>query len=99
MALHKNLSGANLHESKVTILTDSPVTLALAASAAGIIVCDNLNQMWKANSATAGDWSLIKSATNIDLTNYADQAAAMADGLVNGDLYHTDGTVMIVYEI
>ena len=97
MALHKNLSGANLHESRVTILTDSPVILALAASAAGIIVCDNLNQIWKSNSTTAGDWTLIKTSKNIVLVNYANQAAAVAGGLVSGDLYHTNGVVMIVY--
>jgi len=31
------------------------------------------------------------------LGNYADQAAAVADGLGNGDLYHIDGVVMVVY--
>lgn len=31
------------------------------------------------------------------LSNYEDQTAAMADGLEEGDLYHTDGQVMIVF--
>jgi hypothetical protein len=29
--------------------------------------------------------------------NYADNAAAKTAGLVNGDLYHTDGVLKIVY--
>jgi hypothetical protein len=30
--------------------------------------------------------------------NHADNAAAKTAGLVNGDLYHTDGALKIVYE-
>ena len=58
MAYHKNLSGANLHESKITILMDTPVALGLVASAEGIMVCDHLNRLWKSNSTNAGDWSM-----------------------------------------
>jgi hypothetical protein len=34
---------------------------------------------------------------DILVRNYADNAAAKAVGLVNGDLYHTDGVLKIVY--
>lgn len=38
----------------------------------------------------------LSSYHNFELNNYVDQAAASADGLEEGDLYHTDGQVMIV---
>jgi hypothetical protein len=35
---------------------------------------------------------------DILIRNYADNDAAKASGLSNGDLYHTDGVLKIVYE-
>lgn len=36
-------------------------------------------------------------ANSLTLTEYADNAAAKADGLVDGDLYMTTGDVKVVY--
>lgn len=48
------------------------------------------------------DWStndkigILSTHTNLTLTNYASNAAAIVGGLVAGDLYRTAGVVMIV---
>lgn len=36
---------------------------------------------------------------DILIRNYADNAAAKTAGLVNGDFYHTDGALKIVYTV
>ena len=67
MALHKDLTGADVHETKTSIVVGSPKGplgpgfLNLTASAAGIMVVDSSvlpNRIWRAKSTTAGDWEL-----------------------------------------
>jgi hypothetical protein len=57
MALHSSLVGADIHETKLTVLSNTPVILNTVASAAGVLVLDNTGALWKANSTAAGDWS------------------------------------------
>ena len=59
MGLHSEITGIDLHESRINIVADSPVVLNLSASIAGILVCDNRNRIWKANSTDPGDWYMV----------------------------------------
>lgn len=61
MPSHKNLTGAAIHETKITLVSGSPITNSLVASAAGIMVCDTTstpNKIYRAVSTAAGDWVL-----------------------------------------
>lgn len=52
-----------------------------------------------ANNILSGTWDAVNSKSIVNLNSipsYADNAAAVAGGLVVGDLYHTAGTVKIV---
>ena len=63
MALHKDLTGADVHETKVTLSNGNPTTgPILTPSAAGVIMLDTsttVARIWRAKSTTAGDWELI----------------------------------------
>lgn len=57
MGLHANLTGNDIHETVLEILTNTPTILGTIASKAGVLVLDNTGGLWKANSTASGDWS------------------------------------------
>lgn len=62
MALHKDLTGDDVHETRTTIVNGSPVSLVTPTHAAGVIALDTsmaVARIWRAKSATPGDWELI----------------------------------------
>ena len=85
MALHSNLTGADVHETKTTIVSGSPITNLLVASAAGVLVVDSTttpNRLYRALSTAAGDWVLCSPSQVSELSDGA-ALLSLIDNLVS----------------
>lgn len=87
MAFHKDLTGEEIHETKMTILSDSPITLSTTASAAGVLVVNSAvspNELYRALSTTPGDWVLCGTSTaGLVTPGSAGTASSKLNGLGN----------------
>lgn len=59
---------------------------------------DNFDELYTSKDSVESDVTDLKAGQGITLSEYADNAAAVADGLSVGDLYTTTGTVHVVTE-
>ena len=63
--LHSGAQGSDLHKTKITLLSGSPISLGTVASIAGEAAIDitaSPNLMYRANSTAAGDWQVVGAA-------------------------------------
>jgi hypothetical protein len=85
MSIHATLTGASIHETKLTLQSGSPIVGMNVASAAGIALLDTAtNILYRSNSTSAGDWSVVSpSSQYYDLFGRSISAPASNEVLMN----------------